>query len=90
LKLDKEAQKYYDSIVDEYGIKDEAGKLILLVALEAFSRMREAQDAIKKHGIVTLDSSNRPKPNPACQVERDSRSQMLQAIKLLKLDITLE
>ena len=49
--------------------------------------MNEAAALIDKHGVCTLDRYGQLKPNPAVNVERDSRSAMLQAFKSLNLDV---
>lgn len=86
-KLSADAQTWWDKIKLEYGIRDQAGLLLLQCALEAFDRMRQAQATIEEHGICIVDRYNQLKSNPACAVERDSRSQMMQALKLLNLDL---
>lgn len=73
--------------MDEYAIDDHGGLLLLQTACESFDRMREAQAAIKKTGAVYQDRFGQPKSNPACVVERDSRNQMMQALKALNLDL---
>ena len=90
MKLSKEAFVLFNDIKEAYSIEDPAGLHILRASCEAFDTMREAQKAVKKFGVVTMDERNRPKANPACAVERDSRAQMLAAFKLLKLDIAIE
>mgnify|MGYP006141337863 CR=1 FL=1 len=85
--LSIDAQAWWDKITQEYGINDQAGLLLLQCALEAFDRMRQAQANIKEHGICIADRYSQLKSNPACAVERDSRSQMMQALKSLNLDL---
>lgn len=89
MKLSTEAKKWYDGLVKEYNISDTAGKLLLQSAMEAFDRMRDAQSMIQKHGVIYLDRYQQPKPNPACSVERDQRSQMLACLKSLNLDMEI-
>jgi P27 family predicted phage terminase small subunit len=86
-KLSTDAQEWWDKISSEYGITDQAGYLLLQSALEAFDRMRQAQEAIAEHGVCLKDRYDQLKSNPACAVERDSRSQMMQALKALNLDL---
>jgi len=85
--LSKDACQWWTDIQAEYGISDHAGLLLLQTGLEAFDRMREAQQAIKKHGAVYLDRFEQVKNNPACTVERDARAQMMAALKQLNLDL---
>lgn len=85
--LSPDAQAWWDKIKSEYGIADQAGLLLLQSALEAFDRMKQAQATIEEHGICIVDRYDQLKSNPACAVERDSRSQMIQALKSLNLDL---
>lgn len=73
--------------MSEYGIDDDAGLLLLQTALEAFDRMRQCQKAIRKDGAQVKDRFDQLKPHPLLNVERDSRSQMLAALKQLNLDL---
>jgi P27 family predicted phage terminase small subunit len=85
--LSREAQGVWKAIVAEYELEDRAGLLLLQTALEAFDRMREAQAAIADKGALTEDRWGQLKSNPACVIERDSRSAMLAALKALNLDL---
>lgn len=88
--LSADAAGWYDRLRDEYGIQDEAGRLMLQTAMEAFDRMREAQAAIRVDGLTVKDRFDQTKTHPAATVERDSRSQLMQALKALNLDIDTE
>lgn len=85
--LSREAKTLWRKIQDEYAITDEAGLLILATGLEAFDRMRQAQDILKAEGMTTLDRFSQPRPHPAATIERDSRAAMLAALKQLNLDL---
>jgi P27 family predicted phage terminase small subunit len=89
--LSPEAKRIFKAITREFdGIDDDpAALLILKTALEAFDRMRQAQQAITDHGVVFLDRFNQPRSNPAVAAERDSRAAMLSALKQLNLDVTV-
>ena len=90
MKLSRESARLFDSIKSEYGIKDEAGILLLQTVCESLDLMRVAEKEIQKNGIVVYDRYKQPKPNPACQVLRDSKSAMLQSLKQLNLDIEVK
>lgn len=45
------------------------------------------QKRIKKDGQVVKDRFDQDKPHPLLATERDSRAQMMQALKQLNLDI---
>jgi P27 family predicted phage terminase small subunit len=85
--LSKEAQTWWERIVQAYGIQDEGGLLLLGTALEALDRMREAQARLNSEGLTVLDKAGQPKPHPLLACERDSRQQMLVALKHLNLDV---
>jgi P27 family predicted phage terminase small subunit len=85
--LGAEARAWWNRIQAEYGIEDQAGKLLLQVALEAFDRMRQCQEAIRAEGIIARGSKRQPRAHPLLAVERDARGQMLAALKQLNLDI---
>jgi P27 family predicted phage terminase small subunit len=81
--LSHEAAVWWDKIVADFCVDDTPGLLLLQTALEAFDRMRQAQESIKEHGTIYKDRFKQPKASPACIVERDSRSAMLSALKAL-------
>jgi len=61
---------------------DHAGRQLLVLALEAHQRMRQAQRALKRAGLVV-----KGRLNPVVIVERDSRLAMLKALRQLGLDL---
>nr|WP_016856006.1 hypothetical protein [Halomonas smyrnensis] len=85
--LSDEARAWWGKLADEYGIDDEAGLLLLQTALEAFDRMRQCQAAIARDGVSIVDRFEQIKPHPLLNGERDSRSQMLAALKAMNLDL---
>lgn len=85
--LSSEARRWWRKLTVEYVIEDEAGRLLLMVALESFDRMREAQIALAKDGLVLTDRFGQMKPHPLNTVERDSRAAMMAALRQLNLDI---
>lgn len=85
--LSAEARKWWDAIAEEYGIQDNGGRLLLQTALEAFDRMKSAAKRIDKDGAAVEDRFGQVKPHPLLPAERDSRAQMLAALKQLNLDI---
>ena len=81
------AKRWWREIEAEYGIEDAGGLLVLQSACEAFDRMRQAQAILAAEGLVTRDRFGQAKVHPAAIVERDSRAQLLAAIKQLNLDL---
>ena len=88
--LSDEARTVWRNVMDSYGIGDPAGRLLLQSALEAFDVVRDCQQRIAKDGRTVKGSTRQLVAHPLCSVERDARSQMHQALKLLRLDIPLE
>lgn len=89
--LSPEAGAWWDRLASEYGIGsdgDEAGVLLLQTAMEAFDRMRACQASIEAEGVQVRDRFDQIKPHPLLPAERDSRAQMLAALKALNLDIS--
>jgi len=85
--LSRTAKAWWKKIQDEYGIEDQAGQLLLVTALEAFDRMKQAAAQIEEDGPQVQDRFGQLKAHPLLTVERDSRAQMLAALKQLNLDL---
>ncbi|RIK36221.1 MAG: phage terminase small subunit P27 family [Chloroflexi bacterium] len=85
--LSREAKLWWRRLIDEYGIDDNAGLLLVQTAMESFDRMRAAQAAIEADGATVKDRFDQPKAHPLLSVERDARAQMLAALKQLNLDL---
>jgi hypothetical protein len=80
-------RRLWDAIQQEYRIEDACGLELLRAASEARDRLDDAGAAIRKYGPVIVGDDGKPRANPACSIERDARSGMLQALKALHLDI---
>lgn len=85
--LSAAAKTWWRQIQDEYSVTDSAGLLVLEAAMEAFDRMKMAQSQVLRDGLTSSDRFGQAKPHPAVIIERDSRGQMLAALKQLNLDI---
>ena len=85
--LSVEARRWWRKLIDEYGIDDPAGLLLLQTGMEAFDRMKAAQAEIANDGQTILDRFSQPKPHPLLATERDARAQLLAALKSLNLDL---
>ena len=84
--LSKEAGALWDSVNHDYALESWQLKL-LESACECHDRMRQAQADIARLGIVIEQPDGRIRGNPACQVERDARSNLYQHLRGLGLDI---
>lgn len=86
-QLSAAGKRLWRQIVAEYELDDPAGLAILTAGCEAFDRMKSAQKEIKRDGLTVRDRFGQLKAHPACNVERDSRAALLQALKSLNLDV---
>lgn len=77
----------FNEVANEYHIDDAAGLALLTTAGECLDRIRAAQKAIRAHGEVVEDRYGQVKVNPACGLEKDSRTGFLAALRALNLDI---
>ena len=79
--LSREARTWWTKFTREWDL-DESALLILQSGLEAFDRMRSAQRAIRRDGLIA-----KRRVHPAVAVERDARHAMLRALRQLNLDL---
>ncbi len=86
-KLSAEAKKWWRRITTSYEIDDDAARLLLQTALEAFDRCRQCSKRIDADGVSVEDRFGIPKPHPLLNAERDARAQMLATLKALNLDL---
>lgn len=84
--LSADAKKLWSRLFNDYALDDAAGMLLLQSACEAYDRLQEARKQLAKEGSVIRDRWGQPKPHPAAGVERDARTQMHSALRLLKLE----
>ena len=82
-----QTKKFLQSLVQEYQIDDAAGTKLLEIAGRALDRLFQAQDILKREGIMIRDRTGGTKMHPACIVEKDARAHFLQTLKALNLDI---
>ncbi|MBG6082710.1 P27 family phage terminase small subunit [Rubrivivax gelatinosus] len=83
--LSAAAKKLWAKLLDDYALDDAAGQLLLQSACEAYDRLQEARRVLDKEGAVVKDRWGQAKPHPAAGIERDARSQMHSALRLMKL-----
>jgi phage terminase small subunit len=85
--LSPEARAWWNRIVEEFNVEDQAGRLLLQTALEAFDEMRKTQKILAVDGLLILDRFNQKKPHPLIPQLRDARTAMMRALRALNLDI---
>ena len=83
--LTAESKDIWASVLADYEL-EKRHEAVLLTALEAFDRMREAQEAVRRDGAY-IDGRFGMKAHPALAIERDSRTAFLRAQRELGLDL---
>lgn len=84
--LSAEGKKLWLRLHGDHAVDDEAGLLLLQSACESYDRLQEARKILAKEGSVMRDRWGQAKAHPAAGVERDARTQMHSALRLLKLE----
>lgn len=79
------SREMYRRLLADFHIDDAAGKALLLAACEARQRAEEARLAMAKSGACVPDRFGQLKPSPWTAIERDSRGQMIAALRALRL-----
>lgn len=79
--LSPEARLWWRKFTSEWAL-DASARLILQAGLEAFDRMRAAQRAVRRDGLIS-----KGRVHPGVGVERDARLAMLRALRQLNLDV---
>lgn len=83
--LSAEAKRLWGELRADFCLDDSAGLMLLRSALEAFDLAQTARRLLAKEGPVMKDRWGQAKPHPAASIERDARTQMHGALRLLKL-----
>jgi len=79
--------RLWAEVVRQYRIGDGAGLALVTTAAECLDRLREAQEAVREHGVLIRDSYGGLKANPAIAVERGARDGMIAALRSLNLNL---
>ncbi|TVS18132.1 MAG: hypothetical protein EA417_04330 [Gammaproteobacteria bacterium] len=82
-----EGLELWNGVASEYGICDAGGLQLLAAAARAAQRAQEARQAIERDGLLVSDRFGVLRAHAAVRIEQDARSQMLQALKQLHLDV---
>jgi P27 family predicted phage terminase small subunit len=88
--LSPDGRRLFSALQRDYHIADPAGVKILTTLCEASDRTRSCREVIEAEGVTIRDKWNQTKPHPLLAAERDSRAQILQAFKVLGLDVPME
>jgi phage terminase small subunit len=79
--------RLWAEVVQQYRIGDSAGLALVTTAAECLDRLREAQEAVREHGVLIRDRYGGLKANPAIAVERGARDGMIAALRSLNLNL---
>jgi hypothetical protein len=85
VELSVESAAIFNRLATEFEITDSAGLVMLNSACECLDRISAARALIASAGLV-IDSPTGWKAHPAAALERDARTQLHSALRLLKLD----
>lgn len=85
--LSTEARALWLGLQEEYAIIDMAGVALLNRLAESLDLLRQAQKELKKGGLTIVDQRGSLKPNPVTIIVDKSHKQMLDALRLLRLDL---
>lgn len=88
--LSAEARKLWSQLRSDYAIDDSAGLALLQAAAESHDRAQQARKLIDADGMVSTDRFGQRKPHPAVAIERDARTQMMAALRALRLSPEVE
>lgn len=83
--LTAEGRRLWLAVTGEYDM-DAASEKTLLIALEALARLRQAQAAVKEHGLLVPGARGGLRANPAIAIENAARRDFLSAIRQLDFD----
>jgi P27 family predicted phage terminase small subunit len=73
------------SLSADFELDDAAALSLLRAACEAFDRAEQARKLIARDGPVITDRFNQRKAHPCIAIERDSRAQMVSALRALRI-----
>jgi len=83
--LSDEACEVWKTLNDEYNFET-SDLMLLQTALECYDRLQICRRLIDKEGVLVEDPSGRKRAHPALTAEKEARSGLLQAWRLLALD----
>jgi hypothetical protein len=85
--LQKPERELWDQITRSFAIDDPASQTLLLQALQARGRARQAHERLERDGLTVIDKRGDVKAHPAIQIERFSQQAFCAAMRLLRLDL---
>jgi P27 family predicted phage terminase small subunit len=83
--MDKPGAVLWKKLQPAYGIVDEAGLQLLEMACRAWCTVLQAEEQLRRDGLVIKGDRGVMKAHPAAAIARDARSGMLQAFRVLSI-----
>jgi P27 family predicted phage terminase small subunit len=81
--LGEPERQIWDHVFADYELTNETAIDVLVTALEAHQRSREAREAIQREGMQVAGRDGQSKPHPLLATERDARAAFLAGLKAL-------
>jgi P27 family predicted phage terminase small subunit len=85
--LQPQERELWDRITKSFEVSDPASETLLLQALQARGRARQAHERLERDGLTVIDKRGDVKAHPAIQIERFSQQAFCAAMRLLRLDL---
>lgn len=85
--LERSTKAWFQQILKDYELESHHFR-ILLTAAEMWDRAASARESIAVNGVMIKDRYGCLKANPACELERSSKTLFLKAVRELGLDVT--
>jgi P27 family predicted phage terminase small subunit len=85
--LGEPERQVWDHVFADYQLSNETAIDVLVTALEAHQRAREARETVQREGMTVVGRDGQAKVHPLLAVERDARAAWLAAIKALGLEL---
>lgn len=83
--LTRPTREWAKKILSEYELDSHHARLLILAG-QAWDRIQEAREVIKKHGATYVDRFDCPHSRPEVATERDSRIAFARLLRELNLD----
>jgi phage terminase small subunit len=84
--LSAASRRWYCQVAAEFVLESHHLK-VLQAAAESWDRMEQARKEIAVRGLLIDDRFGVPRANPAVNIERDSRTAFLRAVRELDLEL---
>jgi phage terminase small subunit len=78
-------REWFEQICRDYELESQHIKLLRLAA-DAWDRVQEARQAIKKHGLTFVDRFGAPRARPEVKMEIENRTSFARLLRELAID----